>query len=76
MVAALESEVGATCVRTTVGGEGLVNHSDVIDEEVAFLKSIMKSAYDIPSRLFPKPPKVTMAPMPTPMLTTSMNNGH
>jgi len=50
----LQRDLQATCVRISVGGEGLVNHSDVIEETSAFLKSIIKSAYDIPARLFPE----------------------
>ena len=52
VVDALLQQLNATCLRITVGGEGLVNHSDVIDETTAFLKAIIKSAYHIPKRLF------------------------
>jgi galactokinase len=38
---ALEQK-GVKCQRTSIGGEGLVNHSDVIDETSALMKSIMK----------------------------------
>ena len=53
VVESLKAELEATCLRTSVGGEGLVNHNDVVDETSAFLKSLLKSAYHIPSRLFP-----------------------
>jgi len=45
-------EKSFSCTRTLVGGEGLVNHNDVIDENVAFMKVILKSAYAIPDKLF------------------------
>jgi len=79
VIFALQDELKATCIRTSVGGEGLVNHSDVIDETSAFLKSLMKSAYDIPARLFPAapPPSAPKISAPlTPPPECMMNNGH
>lgn len=79
VIFALQDEMKASCIRTTVGGEGLVNHSDVIDETSAFLKSLMKSAYDIPARLFPPsppPPTPTIVAPLTPPPETAINNGH
>lgn len=76
VIEALQDEMKASCIRTSLGGEGLVNHSDVIDETSAFLKSLMKTAYDIPARLFPPPPPPKIIAPLTPPPESAMNNGH